>query len=131
MAGRLRLAGTIEFSGLNSRLDRRRIDALVHAARGYFPVLDWSDVTEEWTGMRPLCPDGLPVLDRVPGISNAYLATGHSTLGITLAAVTGVHMAEYIRTGKSPASVAPFRFPRYAGRLRSGRPEKERGTTQR
>jgi D-amino-acid dehydrogenase len=118
MAGRLRLAGTIEFSGLNSRLDRRRIDSLVRAARAYFPVLDWSDVTEEWTGMRPLCPDGLPVLDRVPGISNAYLATGHSTLGITLAAVTGAHMAEFVRTGTPPAAAAPFKFPRYAGRPR-------------
>src|SRR5215475_2485171 len=118
MAGRLRLAGTIEFSGLNSRLDRRRIDSLVRAARGYLPDLDWSDVTQEWTGMRPLCPDGLPVLDRVPGIANAYVATGHSTLGITLAAVTGAHMASFVRTGTAPAAAAPFRFPSYAGRPR-------------
>jgi len=118
MAGRLRLAGTIEFSGLNSRLDRRRIDSLVHAARAYFPDLTWTDVAEEWTGMRPLCPDGLPVLDRVPGVANAYLATGHSTLGITLAAVTGAHLAEFVRTGTAPAAAAPFRFPRYAGRPR-------------
>jgi D-amino-acid dehydrogenase len=118
MAGRLRLAGTIEFSGLNGRLDRRRIDSLVHAARAYFPDLDWADVTEEWTGMRPLCPDGLPVLDRVPGIANAYLATGHSTLGITLAAVTGAHMAQFVQTGTAPAAAAPFRFPGYPGRPR-------------
>jgi D-amino-acid dehydrogenase len=116
MAGRLRLAGTIEFSGLNSRLDRRRIDSLLHAARAYLPDLTWTDVAEEWAGMRPLCPDGLPVLDRVPGVANAYLATGHSTLGITLAAVTGAHMAEFVRTGTAPAAAAPFRFPRYAGR---------------
>ena len=118
MAGRLRLAGSIEFSGLNSRLDRRRIDSLVHAARAYFPDLTWTDVAEEWTGMRPLCPDGLPVLDRVPGLANAYLATGHSTLGITLAAVTGAHLAEFVRTGTPPAAAAPFRFPTYACRPR-------------
>ena len=81
LAGRLRLAGTIEFSGLNSRLDQRRITSLTRAARGYFPALDWSDVAEEWTGMRPLLPDGLPVIDRVPGTANAFVATGHSTLG--------------------------------------------------
>ena len=56
LAGRLRLAGTIEFSGLNSRLDRRRITSLTRAARAYFPALDWTDVAEEWTGMRPLLP---------------------------------------------------------------------------
>jgi len=118
MAGRLRLAGTIEFSGLNSRLDPRRIASLTRAARAYLPGLDWDDVTEEWTGMRPLCPDGLPVLDRVPGLANTYLATGHSTLGITLAAVTGARVAQFIRTGTRPAELAPFRFPSYAGRPR-------------
>jgi len=118
MAGRLRLAGTIEFSGLNSRLDRRRLASLLHAARAYFPGLDWADVRDEWTGMRPLCPDGLPVIDRVPGTANAYLATGHSTLGITLAAVTGAHVADFVRTGTPPAAVRPFRFPSYAGRPR-------------
>jgi D-amino-acid dehydrogenase len=118
LAGRLRLAGTIEFSGLNSRLDRRRITSLTRAARAYFPALDWTDVAEEWTGMRPLCPDGLPVLDRVPGTANAYVATGHSTLGITLAAVTGAHMAEFVSTGSAPPALRPFRFPAYAGRPR-------------
>ena len=58
LAGRLRLAGTIEFSGLNSRLDRRRITSLTRAARAYFPALDWTDVAEEWTGMRPLSRTG-------------------------------------------------------------------------
>jgi D-amino-acid dehydrogenase len=116
LGGRVRLAGTIEFSGLNRRQDPRRIASLVHAARGYLPGLDWSDIKEEWTGMRPLCPDGLPVLDRVPGIRNAYLATGHSTLGITLAAVTGAHMAEFVRTGTPPQALRPFRFPSYLRR---------------
>ena len=118
LAGRLRLAGTIEFSGLNSRLDPRRIASLVRAARAYFPGLHWDDISEEWTGMRPLCPDGLPVLDRVPGTANAYLATGHSTLGITLAAVTGAHMAEFVRTGTPPLALRPFRFPSYLSRPR-------------
>ena len=118
LAGRLRLAGTIEFSGLNSRLDQRRITSLTRAARGYFPGLDWTDVAEEWTGMRPLCPDGLPVIDRVPGTANAWVATGHSTLGITLAAVTGAHLAQFVSTGSAPPELRPFRFPTYAGRPR-------------
>jgi len=113
MASRVRIAGTIEFSGLNRRMDPRRIRALSLAARGYLPGLDWSSAAEEWTGMRPLCPDGLPVLDRVPGLANAYLATGHSTLGITLAAVTGAHMARFVRDGVAPAELRPFGFPSY------------------
>jgi D-amino-acid dehydrogenase len=116
MGGRVRIAGTIEFSGLNAYRDPRRIEALKFAARGYLPSLDWTTSAEEWTGMRPLCPDGLPVLDRVPGFQNAYLATGHSTLGITLAAVTGAHMATFVSSGTAPLELRPFRFPSYFGR---------------
>jgi D-amino-acid dehydrogenase len=116
MAGRVRIAGTIEFSGINRRLDPRRIRALKLAARGYLPELNWAGAAEEWTGMRPLCPDGLPVLDRVPGFSNAYLATGHSTLGITLAAVTGAHMARFVASGVAPGALRPFGFPSYLRR---------------
>jgi D-amino-acid dehydrogenase len=116
MAGRVRIAGTIEFSGINANLDPRRIEALKLAARGYLPGLDWTSTAEEWTGMRPLCPDGLPVLDRVPGTENAYLATGHSTLGITLAAVTGAHMAAFVRDGVAPGELRPFGFPSYLRR---------------
>ena len=116
MAGRVRIAGTIEFSGLNLHKDPRRIEALTLAARGYLPGLDWTDLAEEWTGMRPMCPDGLPVIDRVPGFGNAYLATGHSTLGITLAAVTGAHLASFVREGSAPPALRPFGFPSYFGR---------------
>jgi D-amino-acid dehydrogenase len=116
MAERVRIAGTIEFSGLNAHLDPRRIEGLKLAARGYLPDLEWTTSEDEWTGMRPLCPDGLPVLDRVPGFENAYLATGHSTLGITLAAVTGAHMASFVGKGTAPAELSPFRFPSYFGR---------------
>jgi D-amino-acid dehydrogenase len=115
MAGRVRIAGTIEFSGLNAYRDPRRIEALKLAARGYLPSLDWTSPAEQWTGMRPLCPDGLPVLDRVPGFQNAYLATGHSTLGITLAAVTGAHMASFVSSRTAPPELRPFRFPSYFG----------------
>jgi D-amino-acid dehydrogenase len=115
MGGRVRIAGTIEFSGLNANRDPRRIEALKLAARDYLPGLDWTSAAEEWTGMRPLCPDGLPVLDRVPGFQNAYLATGHSTLGITLAAVTGAHIARFVGNRTAPPELRPFRFPSYFG----------------
>ncbi|HEX5189411.1 MAG TPA: FAD-dependent oxidoreductase [Streptosporangiaceae bacterium] len=116
MAGRVRVAGTIEFSGINARLDPRRIEALKRAARSYLPGLAWAEMAEEWTGMRPMCPDGLPVLDRIPGVGNAFLATGHSTLGITLAAVTGAHMAAFVRDGMAPDALRPFRYPSYLSR---------------
>jgi D-amino-acid dehydrogenase len=65
-------------------------------------------------GHAPALSDGLPVLDRVP--ARTHLATGHSTLGITLAAVTGAHIASLVSKGTAPAELRPFRFPSYFGR---------------
>ncbi|HEX9893605.1 MAG TPA: FAD-binding oxidoreductase, partial [Gemmatimonadales bacterium] len=56
----------------------------------------------EWVGMRPLTPDGLPLLGRLPGFENHYIATGHAMLGVTLAPATAEAMAE-LMTGIGPA----------------------------
>ena len=80
---RMRVGGTMEFSGLNTRLDRRRIDA---RSRARAPR-SWSGNPRgdhEWAGMRPITPDGLPVLDRAPGYENVYLATGGAMQGVSI-----------------------------------------------
>ncbi|GAA4632662.1 hypothetical protein GCM10023196_066950 [Actinoallomurus vinaceus] len=113
----------MELSGNNRRLDWRRIVAIAHASRDYLG--HWYDSADDlmalihdpWVGGRPMMPDGLPVLDRVPGSPNAYVATGHGMLGITLAPVSGKAMADYITTGRRPASLAAFRADRFPGLL--------------
>jgi glycine/D-amino acid oxidase-like deaminating enzyme len=65
-----------------------------------------------WVGGRPLLPDGLRVLDRVPAYRNAFVATGHGMLGITLAPASGKALAEYLVTGRRPEVLEPFRFDR-------------------
>ena len=63
-ASRCGSAGTMEFSGLNTRLDERRIDDIVTAARTCFEPWQTPEIEQRWAGMRPITPDGLPVLDR-------------------------------------------------------------------
>jgi D-amino-acid dehydrogenase len=58
--------------------------------------------------MRPLTPDGLPVIGRLPGSDNLYVATGHQMLGVTLAPTTATALAELMCDGSSPASLVPF-----------------------
>jgi D-amino-acid dehydrogenase len=109
-----RIAGTMEFSGDNLRLDWRRIEAIAKASRHYLG--DWFDAPDQlmglirdpWVGARPMLPDGLPLVDRVPGLDNAYVATGHGMLGVTLAPATGAALAELMTTGTPPALLAPF-----------------------
>ncbi|MEX1158557.1 MAG: FAD-binding oxidoreductase, partial [Thermomicrobiales bacterium] len=61
-----------------------------------------------WVGMRPLTPDGLPVIGRAPGGDNLYVATGHQMLGMTLAPATGQALAELMLTGQSEVDLFPF-----------------------
>ena len=74
-----------------------------------------------WVGMRPLTPDGLPVIGAVPGADNVYLATGHGMLGVTLAPATAVALAELMVTGRRSAALSPFDPARFLPRRSSGR----------
>lgn len=106
--GALRLAGTMEFSGLNSDLDPRRLAALRRGADRYLTDWQGADREKAWVGMRPLTPDGLPVIGKVPGCENVYIATGHGMLGVTLAPATAVALTELIVTDRSTPALAPF-----------------------
>ncbi|HWV24623.1 MAG TPA: FAD-dependent oxidoreductase [Thermomicrobiales bacterium] len=116
--GGLRLSGTMELSGITERFTQRRINAIHKAGQKLlngFP--QDAKPAHVWTGMRPMAPDGIPVLGKVSGFSNLTVATGHAMLGVTLAAVTGVNMAELITTGKTPDILKPFDPARFNGIL--------------
>ena len=121
----LRIAGTMEFSGVNLRLDRRRIDAMVRGARSMLEPFDGDGRLDAWVGMRPIAPDGLPVIDRLAPYRNVCIATGYSMLGMTLAGPAGNLLAELVVDGRRPAGLEPFsiaRFSRVAGDLDTAPP---------
>lgn len=104
----LRIAGTMELSGVNTRLDGRRVRGLKNSAHRY--MLDWEqgEHSEEWVGMRPILPDGLPVIGRLPRRSNAYIASGHAMLGITLGPTTAAAVGELMNDEESTFNLAPY-----------------------
>jgi D-amino-acid dehydrogenase len=111
----LRLAGTMELSGLNLRLEPSRVEAIRRA--GDQSLGDWRGGRHEkvWVGMRPLTPDGLPVIGQVAGCDNLYVAGGHQMLGITLAPATGEAVAELMLSGTSQVDLRPFDPARFTG----------------
>jgi D-amino-acid dehydrogenase len=113
--GGLRIAGTMELSGINERLDRRRVEAIRRNAETYLPGISQAGAGEEWVGMRPLTPDGLPLIGRVPGADNIFMATGHAMLGMTLAPATAAVIGELIIEGESALDITPFNPARFAG----------------
>jgi D-amino-acid dehydrogenase len=116
--GMTRLAGTMELSGTNTDIVPERVAALAHAANRY--LCDWpieetptTNISPAWTGMRPLTPDGLPVIGVVPGFDNLVVASGHSMLGVTLGPATGEAVSELVVTGREPEVLRPFHPSRF------------------
>ncbi|MCA9832638.1 MAG: FAD-dependent oxidoreductase [Thermomicrobiales bacterium] len=112
----LRLAGTMELSGISDAIMPRRVAAIEKGGKKYLNGFAQDARPQQtWVGMRPMAPDGLPVLGMVPGVSNVSVASGHAMLGVTLAAVTSVQMAELITTGATPDVLKPFSPARFRG----------------
>ena len=97
---RIRVGGTAELAGFSLKLREARRATLNHVVTDLFPK--GGDVAQAkfWCGLRPMTPDGTPILGGTP-IANLYLATGHGTLGWTMAAGTGRVMADLI-SGRRP-----------------------------
>ena len=97
---RLRIAGTAEFNGYNTELNRVRCQALLQRTQQLFPDLRAAGEAEFWCGLRPSTPSNVPFIGRSV-YSNLYLNTGHGTLGWTMACGSGSALADII-SGRSP-----------------------------
>ena len=112
MTGGIRLAGTVEFAGLNLPPYWQRADVLAELAEDFVPGLNKVGA-KRWMGYRPSLPDSLPVLGEDPGRRNLYWAFGHGHLGLTMAAITGKIIAE-LASGSAPEfDLSPFRIDRF------------------
>lgn len=111
MAGRLRVAGTVELGGLTLPPSPHRIAKLVEGARAFFPDLPAPD--REWMGFRPSIPDSLPVIGPSAGGPDVIHAFGHGHIGVTLAPVTARIVGALI-AGQAPGlDIAPYRPTRF------------------
>ena len=112
--GRLRLSGTMELTGLDMSVSRRRVEAIARVGARY--LRGWPAGVRPGrvaAGLRPLTPDGLPVIGAVPRAMGVWVASGHSMLGVTLGPATGEALAAAI-TGTAPDILRPFDPGRFA-----------------
>ncbi|HEY6645049.1 D-amino acid dehydrogenase [Povalibacter sp.] len=112
LGDRIRVGGTAELSGFNSRLHESRRATLELSLRGLFPRA--GDVTQAtfWTGLRPMTPDGTPIVGR-SRYSNLYFNTGHGTLGWTMACGSGRVIADLISGREPDIDVSGLSLARY------------------
>jgi D-amino-acid dehydrogenase len=114
MPGRLRVAGTLELAGVDMRVDRRRVDALVRAARTGLRGFAQRTPHTVWRGLRPCSPDGLPIIGRAPGRERLVLATGHGMWGLQLGPLTGRLVADVLLHQTPSMDLRPLRPERFA-----------------
>jgi D-amino-acid dehydrogenase len=108
----LRIAGTVEFGGLDAPPDYRRADVLFRHARHIFPGLRDEGATR-WMGFRPSIPDSLPVISSSPEVPGVFYAFGHGHLGLTEGAMTGRLVAELAAGRETSIDVSPYRVDRF------------------
>jgi D-amino-acid dehydrogenase len=116
-----RMGSMMEFAGYDSSIPDFRIQQLRDSARDYLVAnVDGASV-EKWYGWRPMTWDSLPVIGRTPMLSNAYLATGHNMLGLSLAPSTGRLLAELMTNQTPHIDPDPYRPDRFGfGRQSAG-----------
>jgi D-amino-acid dehydrogenase len=112
LGDKLRIAGTAEFTGFNTLINAPRARAVLDAGLRLFPGAMDAEGAEFWAGLRPLTPDGIPVIGGTK-LSNLYLNTGHGTQGWTMGPGSGKALAEMI-SGNSPAvDLSPYDAERF------------------
>ena len=122
LGDRIRVGGLAEIAGYDLTLNPRRRATLAKSVGELFGGSGDPDKAQFWTGLRPMTPDGTPIVGATP-IPNLFLNTGHGTLGWTMSAGSGRLIADLI-SGRAPDIAAEdlgyARYLRGAARPRTG-----------
>jgi glycine oxidase len=112
--GRLLLGGTLDI-GDDERVVRPEVIAAMRAElEAAWPLARGVKISHQWACFRPAHPDHLPVVDRVPGLDNAWFTSGHYKTGILMAPATGRALATWIDSGRPPEEVNGLGAARFA-----------------
>ena len=116
LGDRIRVGGTAEISGYSSKLYAARRATLDHSLTELFPRGGDLAKATFWSGLRPMTPDGPPVIGPTR-YSNLHLNTGHGTLGWTMACGSGRVLADMLSGRKSDIDTSELAITRYDHRF--------------
>ena len=108
----LRVAGTVEFGGLNNPLTKARIKNLIENAKEMLDGLPEHE--DEWLGFRPSLPDFLPVIGPSKNYKNVFYSFGHHHLGWTLGAISGKIISKMITNENTNLDLKPYSSLRFS-----------------
>ena len=114
--GRLLVGGTFDMGDETPAVRQDVIDSILEALYATLPAVRGLKAAYQWYCFRPRHPDGRPVIDKVPGLDNAWLTSGHFRTGILMAPVTAVTLTRWISAGDPPAEAAAWSTGRFTER---------------
>ncbi|MGH9054656.1 MAG: NAD(P)/FAD-dependent oxidoreductase [Acidimicrobiales bacterium] len=112
VGGQLLAGGTVEPDG-SAAVDPAVVSTIRSNLDAALPCAAAAPTSHAWCGFRPAHPDRLPVIDRVPGLDNAWLTSGHFRTGVLMAPATGAAIASWIAGGHAPPEIAGLRADRF------------------
>lgn len=111
---RIRVGGMAELAGFDLSLNPRRRATLEMVLNGLFPYAGDVLQAQFWTGLRPMTPDGTPIIGQAnTRLPNVWLNTGHGTLGWTMACGSGQVLADMIAKDKPAIETQDLQYSRY------------------
>jgi len=119
MDNMLRLSGTVEYAGLETKANNKRADMLLKNSEFVLSKLPEQAFSkdegnnERWMGPRPSLPDSLPVICKAPQHQNIFFALGHQHLGLTQGAITGKLIGQLVSGQETDIDVTPFCISRF------------------
>ncbi len=114
LGDRVRVGGTAEISGFDLSLHESRRATLEHSVRDLFPDAGEASKATFWCGLRPMTPDGPPIIGPTPGYKNLFINTGHGTLGWTMACGSGKLLADIMSGKETDIDASELGIGRYA-----------------
>lgn len=111
----LRIGGTMEISGINTKVLTKRMQGIYNAVTDFYPGLkiDLPPGDKIWQGLRPVTPDGLPYIGRVTKYKNVVIAGGHAMLGISQGTGTGKLVSEIVERKNTTFDIQAFSPDRF------------------
>jgi D-amino-acid dehydrogenase len=120
LEGVIRVAGTAEFTGFDLSLPQARIRNLLTLLRQVLPQVRLEPgAVKPWCGLRPMSPDGVPIIGRTP-LENLWINTGHGHLGWTMAAGSAQLLAELMSGGAPGIEPQPYALARFGAAGKAG-----------
>ena len=113
MDGTLRLAGVVEFGGLQAPASKGPADLLTRGAKSMLPGLEY-EAKRAWMGHRPAPADSLPIIGPAPASGNVFFAYGHHHVGLTAGPKTGRIVAQQVMGLQPNINTDAYRCDRFS-----------------